>query len=129
MWVIWFLAGEFLWSRPCHERRKLVSRIKTAGPSIPVEILGLPDAPMQATKFLVVSDEKKAREVAEFRATRERQKRLERQAAMRLENIMAQMGKKDVPTVNIVLKTDVRGSLEASPAPSTICRLMMCMCA
>ena len=44
---------------------------------------------------------------------RERQKRLERQSAMRLENIMASMGKKDVPIVNVVLKTDVRGTLEA----------------
>lgn len=88
-------------------------RIKTAGPSIPVEILGLPEAPMAGDEVLVVNDEKKAREVADARSARERQKRLERASAMRLENLMASMGKKDVPTVNIVLKTDVRGSLEA----------------
>ncbi|WP_445114830.1 translation initiation factor IF-2 [Acinetobacter sp. WZC-1] len=88
-------------------------RIKTAGPSIPVEILGLPDAPMAGDEVLVVNDEKKAREVADARMDRERQKRLERQSAMRLENIMASMGKKDVPYVNVVLKTDVRGTLEA----------------
>lgn len=88
-------------------------RIKTAGPSIPVEILGLPDAPMAGDEVLVVNDEKKAREVADARSDRERQKRLERASAMRLENLMSSMGKKDVPTVNIVLKTDVRGSLEA----------------
>jgi len=87
--------------------------VKTAGPSIPVEILGLPDAPNAGDEVLVVSDEKKAREVAEFRAARERQNKIDRQSAMRLENIMAGMGKKDVPTVNIVLKADVRGSLEA----------------
>ena len=87
--------------------------VKTAGPSIPVEILGLPDAPNAGDEILVVSDEKKAREVAEFRASRERQTKIDRQSAMRLENIMAGMGKKDVPTVNIVLKADVRGSLEA----------------
>lgn len=87
--------------------------VKTAGPSIPVEILGLPDAPNAGDEVLVVSDEKKAREVAEFRAARERQAKIDRQSAMRLENIMAGMGKKDVPTVNIVLKADVRGSLEA----------------
>lgn len=87
--------------------------VKTAGPSIPVEILGLPDAPNAGDEILVVSDEKKAREVAEFRASRERQSKIDRQSAMRLENIMAGMGKKDVPTVNIVLKADVRGSLEA----------------
>ncbi|WP_180085679.1 translation initiation factor IF-2 [Acinetobacter sp. YH12103] len=88
-------------------------RIKSAGPSIPVEILGLPEAPMAGDEILVVSDEKKAREVADARMDRERQKRLERQSAMRLENIMASMGKKDVPIVNVVLKTDVRGTLEA----------------
>lgn len=88
-------------------------RIKTAGPSIPVEILGLPEAPMAGDEVLVVNDEKKAREVADARMDRERQKRLERQSAMRLENIMASMGKKDVPIVNVVLKTDVRGTLEA----------------
>ncbi|MDM1344550.1 translation initiation factor IF-2 [Acinetobacter pseudolwoffii] len=88
-------------------------RIKSAGPSIPVEILGLPEAPMAGDEVLVVSDEKKAREVADARMDRERQKRLERQSAMRLENIMASMGKKDVPIVNVVLKTDVRGTLEA----------------
>ncbi len=88
-------------------------RIKSAGPSIPVEILGLPEAPMAGDEVLVVNDEKKAREVADARMDRERQKRLERQSAMRLENIMASMGKKDVPVVNVVLKTDVRGTLEA----------------
>ncbi|MFW1754016.1 translation initiation factor IF-2 [Acinetobacter wanghuae] len=88
-------------------------RIKSAGPSIPVEILGLPEAPMAGDEVLVVNDEKKAREVADARNDRERQKRLERQSAMRLENIMASMGKKDVPIVNVVLKTDVRGTLEA----------------
>lgn len=90
--------------------------IKSAGPSIPVEILGLPDAPMAGDEVLVVNDEKKAREVADARADRERQKRIERQSAMRLENIMASMGKKDVPTVNVVLKADVRGTLEALTA-------------
>jgi translation initiation factor IF-2 len=89
------------------------NRIKSAGPSIPVEILGLPEAPMAGDEVLVVDDEKKAREVADARLDRERQKRLERQSAMRLENIMASMGKKDVPYVNVVLKTDVRGTLEA----------------
>ncbi|MEB3753222.1 translation initiation factor IF-2 [Acinetobacter sp. MD2(2019)] len=88
-------------------------RIQSAGPSIPVEILGLPEAPMAGDEVLVVTDEKKAREVADARMDRERQKRLERQSAMRLENLMASMGKKDVPIVNVVLKTDVRGTLEA----------------
>ncbi|NHB58095.1 translation initiation factor IF-2 [Acinetobacter shaoyimingii] len=88
-------------------------RIKSAGPSIPVEILGLPEAPMAGDEVLVVNDEKKAREVADARLSREREQRLERQSAMRLENLMASMGKKDVPVINVVLKTDVRGTLEA----------------
>lgn len=88
-------------------------RIKQAGPSIPVEILGLPDAPAAGSEFLVVSDEKKAREVADFRSVRERERVLERQNKMRLENMFANMGQAEVATLNIILKTDVRGSLEA----------------
>lgn len=87
--------------------------IQHAGPSIPVEILGLPDAPSAGAEFLVVSDEKKAREVAEFRVERERQTKLDKQSKMRLENLFNQMGKEEAAKVNIVLKTDVRGSLEA----------------
>ncbi len=88
-------------------------RVKSAGPSIPVEILGLPDTPAAGSEFLVVSDEKKAREVADFRANREREQQLERQNKMRLESMFEQMGQGDVSFLNIVLKTDVRGSLEA----------------
>lgn len=87
-------------------------RIKTAGPSIPVEILGLPEAPAAGSEFLVVSDEKKAREVADFRAARERDRILERQNKMRLDTLFENMGN-DIATLNIILKTDVRGSLEA----------------
>ncbi|MGP5211013.1 translation initiation factor IF-2 [Psychrobacter alimentarius] len=88
-------------------------RIKSAGPSIPVEILGLPETPAAGSEFLVVTDEKKAREVADFRTNRERERQLERQNAMRLESMFDQMGQGDVSFLNIVLKTDVRGSLEA----------------
>lgn len=88
-------------------------RIKSAGPSIPVEILGLPDTPAAGSEFLVVADEKKAREVADFRANREREREMDRQNKMRLENMFEQMGQGDVSFLNIVLKTDVRGSLEA----------------
>lgn len=88
-------------------------RITTAGPSIPVEILGLPDVPMAGSEFLVVSDEKKAREVADFRATRERERVLDRQNKMRLDTLFDNMGNSEVATLNIILKTDVRGSLEA----------------
>lgn len=79
-------------------------RITSAGPSIPVEILGLPEAPMAGDEVLVVNDEKKAREVADARADRERQKRLERASSMRLENIMASMGKKIFQQLTLCLK-------------------------
>ena len=88
-------------------------RIKSAGPSIPVEILGLPETPAAGSEFLVVTDEKKAREVAEFRTNRERERQLERQNATRLESMFDQMEQGNVSFLNIVLKTDVRGSLEA----------------
>ena len=88
-------------------------RIQSAGPSIPVEILGLPETPAAGSEFLVLTDEKKAREVADFRTNRERERQLERQNAMRLESMFDQMEQGDVSFLNIVLKTDVRGSLEA----------------
>ncbi|KAA0913467.1 translation initiation factor IF-2 [Psychrobacter sp. ANT_WB68] len=89
------------------------NRIQSAGPSIPVEILGLPETPAAGSEFLVLTDEKKAREVADFRTNRERERQLERQNAMRLESMFDQMEQGDVSFLNIVLKTDVRGSLEA----------------
>lgn len=88
-------------------------RVQSAGPSIPVEILGLPETPAAGSEFLVVTDEKKAREVADFRTNRERERQLERQNAMRLESMFDQMEQGNVSFLNIVLKTDVRGSLEA----------------
>ncbi|PJX27069.1 translation initiation factor IF-2 [Psychrobacter sp. L7] len=106
------LAGEYYGKvRAMTDERG--QRIKLAGPSIPVEILGLPETPAAGSEFLVVTDEKKAREVADFRTNRERERQLERQNKMRLENMFDQMEQGDVSTLNIVLKTDVRGSLEA----------------
>ncbi|MDO5050203.1 MAG: translation initiation factor IF-2 [Moraxella equi] len=105
------LAGEF-YGKVRAMTDENGERIKSAGPSIPVEILGLPDAPMAGSEFLVVSDEKKAREVADFRIARERERLLERQNKMRLENMFANMGS-EAKTLNLILKTDVRGSLEA----------------
>lgn len=105
------LAGEF-YGKVRAMTDENGERIKLAGPSIPVEILGLPDAPMAGSEFLVVSDEKKAREVADFRIARERERLIERQNKMRLENMFANMGS-EAKTLNLILKTDVRGSLEA----------------
>jgi translation initiation factor IF-2 len=87
--------------------------ITTAGPSIPVEVLGLDGAPEAGEQVQVVPDEKKAREVAEFRQERDRDVKLKRQQASKLENLFENMGSAETKTVNIVLKTDVRGSLEA----------------
>lgn len=106
------LAGEFYGKvRAMNDENG--KRIQSAGPSIPVEILGLPDTPAAGCEFLVVSDEKKAREVADFRATRERERQLEKQNKMRLENMFEAMGQDNSSTLNLILKTDVRGSLEA----------------
>ena len=90
--------------------------VAEAGPSIPVEILGLNGTPDAGDDFVVVADERKAREVAEFRAHKSRQDRLQRQQASKLENMFENMGADEVKTLNVVLKTDVRGSLEALTA-------------
>ncbi len=87
-----------------------------AGPSIPVEILGLNGTPDAGDDFVVVQDERKAREVAEFREEKSRKDRLQRQQAAKLENMFENMGADEVKNLNIVLKTDVRGSLEALTA-------------
>ncbi|WP_068634169.1 translation initiation factor IF-2, partial [Oleiphilus sp. HI0043] len=90
--------------------------IKDAGPSIPVEILGLNGTPDAGDEFVVVESERKAREVAEFREEKSRKDRLQRQQASKLENMFSNMGQDEVRTLNVVLKTDVRGSLEALTA-------------
>lgn len=86
---------------------------KSAGPSIPVEILGLNGTPEAGDDFVVVESEKKAREVAEFRMHRHREGVLARQQAIKAESLFATMGKDSKQVMNIVLKADVRGSLEA----------------
>jgi len=86
---------------------------KEAGPSIPVEILGLNGTPDAGDEFVVVESERKAREVAEFRDEKIRQDRLQRQQAAKLENMFSNMEQGEVNMLNIVLKADVRGSLEA----------------
>ncbi|MGX1123767.1 translation initiation factor IF-2 [Pseudomonas sp. HLS-6 TE3448] len=87
--------------------------VKEAGPSIPVEILGLDGTPEAGDELSVVADEKKAREVALFRQGKYREVKLARAHAGKLENIFENMGQEEKKTLNIVLKADVRGSLEA----------------
>ncbi|MCK7596069.1 translation initiation factor IF-2 [Microbulbifer sp. CAU 1566] len=92
---------------------ELGKSVKDAGPSTPVELLGLDSTPNAGDEFLVVADERKAREVAEQRATKERTERMQRQQAAKLENMFANMEAGEKKVLPIVVKADVRGSLEA----------------
>jgi len=87
--------------------------IKEAGPSIPVEILGLSGVPAAGDEVTVVRDERKAREVALYRQGKFRDVKLARQQKAKLENMFANMAEGDVSELNIVLKADVQGSVEA----------------
>jgi len=88
-------------------------QVKEAGPSTPVEILGLDTAPSAGDDFVVLTDERKAREVAQFRAEKERQEKLARHTAAKLENMFAGMDAGQKKILSVVVKADVRGSLEA----------------
>src|SRR5690554_498815 len=92
---------------------ELGKQVEEAGPAMPVEIQGLGGTPDAGDDFMVVADEKKAREVANFRQGKYREVRLARQQKAKLENMFSQMGQDEVAKVNIVLKADVQGSLEA----------------
>lgn len=92
---------------------ELGQQVDSAGPSMPVEVLGLDGTPDAGEEFNVVDDEKKAREVANFRHGKYREVRLARQQKAKLENMFSRMEQEDVAQVNIVLKADVQGSLEA----------------
>ena len=87
--------------------------IQEAGPSIPVEVLGLSGTPNAGDDAMVVPDERKAREIAEFRQAKDREVRLARQQAANLDNVFEQMVEGKVSDLNIVIKADVQGSVEA----------------
>ncbi|AEP29697.1 translation initiation factor IF-2 [Brumicola nitratireducens] len=87
--------------------------IKVAGPSTPVEVLGLSGVPIAGEDALVVQDERKAREVAAKRHTKQREVKLAKQQKAKLENMFANMESGDVSDLNVVLKADVQGSIEA----------------
>ncbi len=87
-----------------------------AGPSIPVEIQGLTEVPQAGDEFMVLGDERRAREVATFRSGKYRDVKLAKQQAAKLENMFSEMGAGDVQTLPLIIKSDVQGSQEALAA-------------
>ena len=87
--------------------------IKKAGPSIPVEILGLPEVPQAGEILFAVSDDKTARQLVEKRKIKQREEQLHRSSKMSLDTLAAQMAAGDVKDLNIIIKADVQGSVEA----------------
>jgi len=89
------------------------NEIKEAGPSMPVEIQGLSDVPSAGEDMIVLNDERKAREIANFRQGKFREVKLAKQQASKLENMFEQMGEGVVQTLGLIIKSDVQGSYEA----------------
>ncbi len=106
------LAGQFF-GRVRNMTDEHGELIETAGPSKPVEILGLDGTPDAGEELLVVKDERKAREVSEFRRQKDRETKLARQQKANLENLFASFEESETKTLNLVVKADVRGSVEA----------------
>jgi translation initiation factor IF-2 len=94
-------------------RDEVGQEISEAGPSIPVEILGLSGVPSSGDEATVVRDERKAREVANYRQGKFREVKLARQQKAKLENMFSNMTAGEVAELNVVLKADVQGSVEA----------------
>ena len=90
--------------------------IKSAGPSIPVEIQGLTEVPQAGDEFMVLNDERRAREIATYRAGKFRNTKLAKQQAAKLENMFTDMSAGEVKTLPIIVKADVQGSQEALAA-------------
>ncbi|MGE0430173.1 translation initiation factor IF-2 [Hydrogenophaga sp.] len=90
--------------------------IKAAGPSIPVEIQGLSEVPQAGDDFMVMTDERRAREIATYRAGKFRNTKLARQQAAKLENMFSDMSAGEVKLLPIIVKSDVQGSQEALSA-------------
>jgi translation initiation factor IF-2 len=84
-----------------------------AGPSLPVEIQGLTEVPQAGDEFMVLADERRAREIATFRQGKYRDVKLAKQQAAKLENMFENMGQGDVQTLALIIKADVQGSQEA----------------
>ena len=87
--------------------------IKSAGPSIPVEIQGLTEVPQAGDEFMVMNDERRAREIATYRAGKFRNTKLAKQQAAKLENMFTDMSAGEIKMLPIIVKADVQGSQEA----------------
>jgi translation initiation factor IF-2 len=87
--------------------------VKEAGPSIPVSVLGLSGLPDAGDEVIVVADERKARELAELRERRLREQKLAQAQVIRMEQVFAKMGEGEVKQLNLMIKADVQGSMEA----------------
>ena len=87
--------------------------IKSAGPSMPAEVLGLSGVPFAGDEAISVANERKAREAASQREERQREGRLAQQQAAKLQNLFDSMGKEEQLTVNLIIRADVQGSVEA----------------
>ena len=86
---------------------------KTAGPSTPVEIQGLGGVPDSGDEFSVVADERRAREVTSYRQAKHKEVKLARQQKAKLESMFSEMGEGQAKTLNVIIKGDVQGSVEA----------------
>ena len=95
---------------------ELGNNTNSAGPSIPVEVLGLNGVPDAGDEFVVVTDEKSARDVAKFRLERQKDSQLAKQQSGMIENMFSGLGSNEKKVFNLILKADVRGSLEAITA-------------
>jgi len=106
------LAGEY-YGRIRTMTNENGTQLDDAGPAIPVEVLGLSGVPKAGDEATVVTDERKAREVANYRHNRERDIKLANQQKSKLDNMFATMESGDISTLNLIVKADVQGSVEA----------------
>jgi len=88
-------------------------QVNEAGPSVPVSVLGLSGLPDAGDEVIVVADERKARELAELRERRLREQKLAQAQVVRMEQVFAKMGEGEVKQLNLMIKADVQGSMEA----------------
>ncbi|MDQ0161776.1 translation initiation factor IF-2 [Aeribacillus alveayuensis] len=91
-------------------------RVKEAGPSMPVEITGLNEVPLAGDRFMVFEDEKKARQIGEARAQKQLEKERSEKAKLSLDDLFEQIKQGDMKEINIIVKADVQGSVEALTA-------------